>query len=320
MVKFTLPVTRPSVADALHAAYERRAEDWRRNHLGASIIGHKCKRYLWLVFRWALDPKHPGQRLRLFERGNREEAWIIEDLREAGFEVVDRDPATGEQFRVPGPSHVGGSLDGFIRGVPEAPMSWHVLEVKTHNKKSFEKLIEKGVKVSKPEHWSQTQIYMQDLRYEGQRVDRTLYIAVCKDDDRIYTERVVYDHQPALELKAKADHIVNLAEPPKRLTPDYPPCVYTSQDGTQWHCQYFGLCHGQAMPERSCRTCEHARVEPRGAWSCALHQGAVLDSESQLLGCPDHSIIPSIVNAQVCGVNDETSKTVFQFADGSTAE
>jgi hypothetical protein len=319
VVKFTLPVARPSVADALHAAYVRRAEDWRRDHLGASLIGHKCDRDLWLVFRWALDPKHPGKRLRLFARGEREEAWIVEDLREAGFEVVDRDPSTGEQFRIPGPSHVGGSLDGLIRGVPEAPKSWHVLEVKTHNLKSFDRLVEKGVKASKPEHWTQMQVYMRGLRYQGERVDRALYIAVCKDDDRIYTERVVYEADKATAIVERAERVVALVEPPKRLTPDYPPCVYTSQDGTRWPCQFFELCHGQRLPQRNCRTCEHARVEPQGAWSCARY-GGPLDSNDQRVGCASHSIIQSIVNADVCGVNEETGKTVFQFADGSTAE
>src|SRR6188472_1125091 len=90
----------PTSAAALHAAYEQRAaaaapgsnEDWRRNHLGASIIGHDCDRYLWLSFRWALNPQHEGRLLRLFSRGDREEAWIVQDLRDAGFSVVDRDP------------------------------------------------------------------------------------------------------------------------------------------------------------------------------------------------------------------------------------
>lgn len=319
MVKFSLPVTRPTVADALHAAYVRHAEDWRRDHLGASLIGHKCDRFLWLSFRWALHPMHPGQRLRLFARGDREEAWIVEDLRDAGFEIRDRDPVTSEQFRIPGPAHVGGSMDGLIRGVPEAPKSWHVLEVKTHNRKSFEKLVEKGVKASKPEHWSQAQIYMIGLQVDGERVDRALYIAVCKDDDRIYTERIVYEADKARAIKERADRIVDLAEPPKRLTPKYPPCVYTSQDGTRWPCQFFELCHGQKMPQRSCRTCAHARVEPQGSWRCSRY-GGPLNAADQRLGCAQHSLIPSIVNADVCGVNDVTEKTVFQFADGSTAE
>ena len=96
---------------ALHAAYERRAAeaapgsdaDWRRDHLGASILGHKCDRYLWLSFRWAQPKKLDGRTLRLLERGKREESWLIDDLRQIGVQVWDRDTDsghTGQQFRV----------------------------------------------------------------------------------------------------------------------------------------------------------------------------------------------------------------------------
>jgi len=49
-----------------------------RSHLGASLIGRECKRYLWYVFRWCLHEKTTGRQQRLFNHGHREEARFIE--------------------------------------------------------------------------------------------------------------------------------------------------------------------------------------------------------------------------------------------------
>ena len=64
-------------------------DDGPRWHLGASIIGNPCSRYLWFIFRWALHEKFTGRMQRLFNRGHREEARFIEWLRGIGFEVWD---------------------------------------------------------------------------------------------------------------------------------------------------------------------------------------------------------------------------------------
>jgi hypothetical protein len=62
-------------------------DDGHRNHLGASLIGHKCKRYLWYVFRWCFREKADGRKQRLFNRGHREEARFIEWLEGIGCQV-----------------------------------------------------------------------------------------------------------------------------------------------------------------------------------------------------------------------------------------
>lgn len=62
-----------------------------RTHLGASLIGHECSRYLWYTFRWVKHVKHSGQQQRLFNRGHREEARFIEWLEGIGFKVFFED-------------------------------------------------------------------------------------------------------------------------------------------------------------------------------------------------------------------------------------
>jgi hypothetical protein len=174
-----------------------------RPHLGASALGHACDRWLWLSFRWAVQPKFPGRILRLFRRGHQEEVNIISDLRAVGIDVRK----VSAQHRVDFGSHVSGSLDAIIdKGVPEAPKAKHVAEFKTHNKKSFDALVKDGVEKSKPDHFVQMQLYM-----SGTGIDRALYVAVCKDDDRMHTERVKFDKEVA-DKAIRRGHYIALSE------------------------------------------------------------------------------------------------------------
>lgn len=195
------------IAQAIDRAYEVEAQsEPLRPHLGASIIGHDCDRYIWLSFRWAFRPNFPGRVLRLFDRGQREEARVIAWLERIG--VVMR-PMGSEQERVSFGWHFGGSIDGIIEsGLPEAPTKPHILEIKTHNKKSFDALANHGVGKSKPMHFDQMQVYML-----GTGIDRALYFAVCKDDDRIYTERVRLEPDYAQRLVDLAKSIVQADRP-----------------------------------------------------------------------------------------------------------
>ena len=115
-----------------------------RPHMGVSLLGHHCERWLWINFRWAVVEDFDGRILRLFRRGHSEEDTIIKDLRNIGIDI------RSSQRRVDFGNHVSGSLDGVIEsGVPEAPKSRHVAEFKTHSKKSFDDMVKNGVEKSK---------------------------------------------------------------------------------------------------------------------------------------------------------------------------
>ena len=88
-------------------------------------------------------------------------------------------------------------------GFAEAPKAWHVCEFKTHGHKSFAKLVAEGVERSKPLHWAQMQAYMQMAG-----IDRAFYLAVCKDTDELYQERIRHDADAGLRILAKAARIV----------------------------------------------------------------------------------------------------------------
>ena len=84
--------------------------DEPRGHLGCSLLGHPCERWLWLSFRWAVKEKFQGRILRLFRRGHKEEANFIADLEAIGVNF------SSHQEHVDLGSHVGGSTDGTIEG------------------------------------------------------------------------------------------------------------------------------------------------------------------------------------------------------------
>ncbi len=302
--------SRDRVAEAIFAAYERDAEDWRRPHLGISQIGDQnCRRMLWYSFRWAVNPRHEGRLLRLFKRGHREEPAIVADLKAIGCEVREVDE-NGEQFRcnlIGG--HFGGSCDGFVRGVPGAEKTEHVLEMKTKNAKKFAELRKHGVRKAEPGHFAQMQGYMHAFG-----VKRALYVCVCKDDDSIYTERVYYDQRFAEALVHKAQLVIEAAEPLERI-----------RDDPSWFecrfCTYYDTCHtGKASDlERNCRTCVSSTPLPNGKWICSLDPGdhRALSVDEQRAGCQWHLMIPSMTPWEPIDADEVRRWVLYRDSNGN---
>ena len=271
---------------AIEAAVRLQALSERpRPHLGASQIGKPCSRALWYAFHWASKAQFEPRLLRLFARGQREEQVFADLLRAAGVTVHLLDAATGRQFRFEAyGGHFAGSMDGAALDIPEAPKTWHVLEFKTHNRKSFDELTQKGVQAAKPEHYSQMQVYM---RATG--MQRALYCAVCKDDDRLHIERVDFDADHAELMFRRAEAIINAAEPPQRYSED--PSYYLCK----W-CEFRDMCHGDDLPLPHCRSCAHATPESTGGWSCARHDAQQIPLDFQENGCDSHRYIPILLD------------------------
>jgi hypothetical protein len=282
-----------TITALIDAAHESRP-DKPRPHMGCSMLGEPCERKLWLSFRWATPEKFPGRILRLFRRGHLEEDMIVSDLRAAGCHVTN----TGEnQSRVDFGCHVSGSIDGIIEsGVPEAPKKPHVLEAKTHSLKSFNDLAAKGVQLSKPLHWAQMQVYML-----GAKVDRALYYAVCKDDDRIYTERVRLCEASAKAFVERGQRIAlteRMPEPIAGASPSWYLCKF---------CASYDLCHVSKITQQvNCRTCAHSTPKDDGSWHCA-RWGDAIPTDAQHVGCDSHALHPDLVPWKLTGSQGDWS-------------
>ena len=278
------PLNRIDIQSAVDAYYENKREP-QRSHLGLSLLGHHCDRWIWLSFRWAVIEQFPGRILRLFRRGQREEETIVPDLRNAGLVLHSTCLDNAGQGHVDFGCHVSGSMDGIIEsGVPGAEKTRHVLECKTHSLKSFNDLKNKGVKESKRQHWWQMQGYML-----GSKIDRALYVAICKDNDEMYTERVYLEPESATALIERGHRLALLERIPEPI----------SADPTWWQCKFCAghdICFGsKCTKEVNCRTCCNVTPMSDSTWRCSRFNNSILTPDDQQLACENHVLHPDLV-------------------------
>lgn len=259
----------PHIGDAY------RGQEPPRSHMGASGLGEECARKIWLNWRWATANFFDGRMLRLFNRGHLEEARFIAMLLTAGIQVYQQND-DGKQFRIHiAGGHAGGSGDGVGFGVPDLdPGTWCLLEFKTMAKKKFEELQLNGVQYAAPIYYVQAQLYMGEMG-----LNYCLHMTVCKDNDELYAEIIVFDRDCYLHYKERAERLVAVSKPPPKIRDD-PKCFQCN-----W-CQHKPLCHGAADPVRSCRSCTYAEAVPDGTWRC--HGGKLpvaISITTQYTGC-----------------------------------
>jgi len=303
-----LPKPQSSTVRAIYQAYEQANKPRDGRSISVSTLADECARKLFYDFRWTTPHEEiTGRQLRLFETGNLEEDRWIENLRAIGCEVVCRDES-GKQIMVEAcDGHVRGYLDSEIEGLPEAPRTIHVGEMKSHNLKSFTDLKKRGVRLSKPHHFGQIQTYMHQ---RGR--SRGIYLAVCKDNDELYAERLELDLPYVTRLLARAEHIIKANEPPPKLHED-PNAKMAFACG--W-CKHRQVCHDGDMPRRNCRTCLYSTPEAGGQWSCGKWHKP-LSYDEQQAGCNSHLYLPSLVPGTQIDC-DEEAGTVTYLVNGKT--
>ena len=288
-----IPEPMHSIENIIYRAYEIEQEK-PRLHMGASLLGHHCERWLWLSFRHAVVEQFNGRMLLLFKRGHEEEERVVGHLRKIGVIVEN---VGSDQMRFSFGAHVAGSADGLLSNLPFAPNSLAILEVKTHSEKSFNDLKAKGVKVSKPMHWTQCCVYG-----FGAGVGRALYFAINKNTDEIYTEWLHLDLDVAQKAIARGQRIA--------LADRIPPPIST--DPTWYQCGWCpakAMCHkSQPTKEVNCRTCAHATPKDDSTWHCARWD-MTIPPEAQYDGCNDHVFHPDMVPWQMEGSDDGLSVT-----------
>ena len=116
-----LPQPLHQTVAGIYAAWEAAAGDGLRPHFGCSEAGDECLRRRWYSFRWAEQIRWSGQMLRLFDHGKREEQRVEHDLKAIGCEVHTADENGVQWTVVEFNGHFGGSMDGAVIGLPEAP-------------------------------------------------------------------------------------------------------------------------------------------------------------------------------------------------------
>jgi len=179
--------------------------------------------------------------------------------------------------------HFAGSCDGMaiatgdevrsqLRDMGIDPDSEFAVEFKSHNAKSYAKLLDEGIAKSKPKHWAQMHTYMKRMNFPV-----VLYCAVNKDTDEKKFIWVLRDDSVAEEIYGKAFNIIMAREIPARIsnTPSWFGCKF---------CDYRMPCHYGKPLAMNCRTCRMSRPIAEGKWFCDKWNAAI-PFDAQLQGC-----------------------------------
>ena len=212
-----------------------------RDYLGASRIGEPCARRLcYELMQIPVDDgaDFSGRMLRVFEAGHRFEEMTIRWLRLAGFDLRTHN-RDGEQFGFSiANGRFRGNIDGVIVNGPDIGIEYPLLlEHKALRSSSWQDLVKRGVKASKPIYWAQVQVYMAYLA-----VERALFVALDKDTQALRFELVLLDPSAAQALSDKAVAVIRAVEardPLPRISdqPDFYICTF---------CPYRIRCHALA--------------------------------------------------------------------------
>lgn len=240
------------------ATLARRAERQTRPHLGASEIGDECLRKVWYKFRSCGQEFFDARKLRLFERGSREEPVFTQHLQDAGFEVHVPTPETEESFRFRDcESHFCGTADGVVSMDGED----YLVEFKTYGSKNFADLKRnQSVRDNDPKYFFQIQTYLGQLGLKA-----CLFCAVNKNDDDLYFEFVDYDIHSFGECMSKATVVINSSTPPPKV----------SDNPESWMCKgcfMRRVCHEGVLPLQNCRSCKFGSPAAAGTWECGKGQ------------------------------------------------
>ena len=231
----------PTLA-AMYAAIEAAQETKQRDYLGASLIGNDCARQIW--YQHNGYPKEPfeAKTLMNFADGHRTEDLTAERLRMVdGIELITEDEHGNQLGFSALDGKFKGHCDGLIRGLLQAPKTWHIWEAKCSAQKKYTEF--KNVKGKHGEkqtlknwnanYFAQAQLYMHFAGYTRHYL--TVALAGGREYDSCRTE---YDPLVANRYIERAAKILAATEAPPRIREekDYYIC--------RW-CDFKETCHGK---------------------------------------------------------------------------
>ncbi len=223
-----------------------------RDYTGLSIIGNKCYRFLQYNHYWCFNQKITKRIDRLFNVGKNAEPAMIYDLAQIGL-VISMQQAEVVGFA----GHWKGHIDGLVHNVKDYDAGDRLWEAKTHNEKSFHDLKKKGMKESKPVHYSQMISYMGYLD-----LSEGLYHALNKNTSEYYFESVTFDIDHFNDLKVKESDII--------LTDGLFPRI--GNNSKAWFeckfCDARKVCFKSEPIHKSCRSCMYVESRLQGTWHC----------------------------------------------------
>ena len=180
-----------------------------RNYIGASVIGGDCDRALQFAFAKAKKEREFSlNTLCKFDLGHSTEELSRWHFWDAGFDLVQKDPGTGEMiaFR---------QLNGMFKGHPDGvflggpkiegvgyPCLW---EHKGVGGKTFREIERDGLKKARPVYWAQVQIEMAYLYLDKHP---TIFTVWNLDSAERLHLLIDYDQSAAQDLSDRAVRLI----------------------------------------------------------------------------------------------------------------
>ncbi len=227
--------TKPHIEQRIHRALEESRKKRNREHAPGIMLSSvgKCPRALWAALHGLEEESPPeGRLLVIFELGNAVESHVISLLRAAGFSVSDRNYETQQQHAVTAyDGRLRGRLDGTIALGRDKFERDDLLEVKSAKVEKFEELLLSGYEAWNEEYADTLHAYM---GWGGFRY--ALAVVYCKNDSRLYCERIAFDPDRFARITRKVEHVLESDAPvakPDDATSQYSTyCKYCSHN--QW--------------------------------------------------------------------------------------
>jgi len=294
------------------ALERKKALEKPRHYLGMSEIGEECWRKLFYSFRNAEKKEWKALGVKATEDGFLQEDLMALRLRMLpsielhtnnsntinnvlGSRITsDEDKKDQIGFTIL-LNHFCGHVDGIIRGIIEAPLTWHVWENKSVNETKFNKLIkireEKEEKQALVEwdiiYYAQSQIYMHCAELERH------FLTVCLPGSRDYISiRTEYNRKYAESIIEKARVIIfdnwNISA---KLSEDreFYKC--------KW-CEFQKICHDKEFPLVHCKTCRYSEPIENGQRKCLLKE-EIIDESKLNIECKNHIYNPALIQAKL---------------------
>jgi hypothetical protein len=197
------------IGDALSAEMTRKQSlQPERNYVGASSIGGECERAIQFQYAGAprertFDPKT----LRKFAFGHLTEEWCRFEFKDAGFDLVQRDPRTLKPYTFAQlENRFAGTPDGVFLGGP-IDIGWPRLwEHKGTGSKSYRSIERDGLKKSKPTYYGQTNTYM---AYLGLTKHPAIFTVSNLDTGEQMHLEIEFDAENAQAMTDRAGRIVH---------------------------------------------------------------------------------------------------------------
>lgn len=214
------------INETIQSSYETEP----RRYIGASSIGHDCKRFIWYGLHGNHQSTPSHKTITSFNIGKRLESLPIEILKLANINIVQPNKDNSYLlFKDEDVPELQGHADGILLIQFEDPV---ILEIKTAKNSSFNNFKNKGLKQWSLMYYSQLQAYMGMSGY-----NKAVLIALNKDTSEFHHEWVDFDSKFYDELKNKAKDIASMQEPPEKINRN---AMFITCN----QCCYKVICHG----------------------------------------------------------------------------